>query len=122
MLHLERCELSLESARLRTSLDLLVQLFDLAPELAFLRVVLRRAQHPGKAQAGSIRRRLEPSFAIILLPLRKHERMDIQRMGNVLRLDLRVIRQLYSLNLELVAVAFDLLRTDRRRHLNPLER
>jgi hypothetical protein len=48
--------------------------------------------------------------------------MNIQSVGNVLRLDIRMTRELYRLNLELVAVAFDLLRTDRRRHLNPLER
>ena len=48
--------------------------------------------------------------------------MNIQRVRNVLRLDLGMKRKPYCLNLELVALAFDLLRTDRRRHLNPLER
>jgi hypothetical protein len=41
---------------------------------------------------------------------------------HVLRLDLRMQRQLYRLNLEFDAVAMDLLRTDRRRHFFSLER
>ncbi len=48
--------------------------------------------------------------------------MNIQSVCNVLRLDIRMTRKLYRLNLELVAVAFDFLRTDRRCHLYPLER
>src|SRR5580765_3607333 len=122
MLQLERRQLALELARLRTSINLLLQPSQLAFKRPFLRVDSWCLQHPRQAQAGSLGRRLEPAFPVILLPLRKHERMDIQRLRNVLRLDLRMIRQLYRLNLELTAIAFDLLGTDRRRHFFSLER
>ena len=48
--------------------------------------------------------------------------MDIQGPGYVLRLDLRVRRDLYCLNLELDRIAVDFLRTDRRCDCNLLER
>src|SRR5882724_63512 len=121
MLHLERSELALEPACLRTGVNSLLQLLHLALQCPFF-WVFWRTQHLRKAQAGSVRRRLEPSFTEILLPLRKHELMNIQGVCNVLRLDLRMKRKPYRLNLELVAVAFDFLRTDRRCHLNSLER
>src|SRR2546425_261278 len=82
----------------------------------------RRSQHFRQAQAGSLGRRLELAFAVVLLPLREHERVDIQRTRYVLRLDLWVQRQPYCLDLEFVRVAMDFLRTDRCCHFFSLER
>src|SRR2546422_9704461 len=87
MLHLERRKLALEPSRLCTSLDLVLQPLDLALELSLLEILNRRTQHFRQAQAGSIRHRLELSITVFLLPTRQHERMNIQSMRNVLRLD-----------------------------------
>jgi hypothetical protein len=48
--------------------------------------------------------------------------MDVQSLRNIPRLNLWKQGNPYRLNLELVAVAMNLLRTDRRCHLNPLKR
>ena len=122
MLHLERCKLALQHSRLHARLDLGLQALHLALEFPLLEILHRRAQHLRQAQAGSIRRPLELSFTKVLLPLGQHEGMNIQRVRNVLRLDLGMKRKPYCLNLELVAVTVNLLRTDRRRHFFSLER
>src|SRR5882762_6117672 len=110
MLHLERRELALKGAYRPARFDLRLQLLHLALERPFLRVGLRHPQDFRQTQASGLGRRLELAFSIVLLPLREHERVDVQRMRHVLRLDLRVIGQLDRLNLELKRVAMNLLR------------
>src|SRR5437773_623041 len=113
MLHLERCELALQYSSLGACLDLGLQALHMTLELSLLEILNGRAQHLRQAQAGSIRHRLELSFTIVLLPFGQHEGMNIQRVSNILRLDLRMKRKPYCLNLELVAVTVNLFRTDR---------
>src|SRR5712691_5116742 len=72
--------------------------------------------------AFGTRSSFEPALAVVLLPLREHERVDIQCVRHVLGLDLRMIRQLHRLNLELQRIAMNLLRTHRCCHLNLLFR
>src|SRR3990172_12962213 len=110
MLHLERRKLALKGAYRPARFDLRLQLFHLALERPSLRVGLRHPQDFRQAQSSGLGRRLELAFAIVLLPLREHERMDVQRVSHVLRLDLRVIGQLDRLNLELKRIAMNLLR------------
>src|SRR3972149_5070800 len=110
MLHLERRKLALKGACRPARFDLRLQLFHLALERPSLRVGLRHPQDFRQAHSSGPGRRLELAFAIVLLPLREHERMDVQRVSHVLRLDLRVIGQLDRLNLELKRIAMNLLR------------
>src|SRR3990172_912840 len=110
MLHLERRKLALKGAYRRARFALRLQLFPRALERPSLRVGLRHPQDFRQAQSSGLGRRLELAFAIVLLPLREHERMDVQRVSHVLRLDLRVIGQLDRLNLELKRIAMNLLR------------
>src|SRR6266705_3210931 len=83
-----RRELALQRAHLRARRDLRLQLLHLPLERQLLRISLRRLQNFRKAQTGGLGRRLELSFAVVLLPLREHERVDVQSMGYVLRLNL----------------------------------
>src|SRR5687768_13608948 len=122
MLHLERRELALQYSRLRARLDLRLQALHVTLELLLFEILNRRAQDSRQAQAGSIRHRLELSITVFLLPAGQHERMNVQSLRNVLRLDLWMKRQPDCLNLELITVPMNLLRTDRRRHFFSLER
>ena len=76
----------------------------------------KRAEEIAAESFGKIGRALELAFAEVLLPLGEHERVDVQRVCHVLRLDLRVIRQLHRLNLEFQRVAVNLLRPNRCCH------
>src|SRR2546422_4019153 len=71
----------------------------LPPQRLLLQIALRRSQHFRQAQPGSLGRRIELAFAVVLLPLGEHERVDIQRTRYVLRLDLRVQRDRKSTRL-----------------------
>jgi hypothetical protein len=122
MLHLERRELALQYSRFGARLDLGLQALHLTLELSLFEILNRRAQHLRQAQAGCIRHRLELSITVFLFPAGQHERMNVQSIRHVLRLDLWVKREPYRLNLELVAIPMNLLRTDRRCHFFSLER
>src|SRR5258705_6476832 len=108
MLHFERCELSLQCTHLAARLDLRLELLHLALERPFLRISLRQPQCFWQAQASGLGRPPELAFPVVLPPLRRHERLDMQRLRYVLRLDLRVIRQSDGLYLELERVVMNL--------------
>src|SRR2546422_7180034 len=46
----------------------------LPPQRLLLQIALRRSQHFRQAQPGSLGRRIELAFAVVLLPLGEHER------------------------------------------------
>ena len=68
---------------------------------------LRSLNHP----------RLDPASAHLAAPLRQHERVDLERLGNVLHPHPIQLRQLHRLELELRAVAPQFARTLDRGHL-----
>src|SRR4030067_1938314 len=71
---------------------------------------LRRHRRPG----------LDPAFARLLAPARQHERMNVQRLGDVLNLDAGELAELHRLELEFSGVAMNLPWTRCPGHHNPL--